>query len=284
MSKMNPLSKYTKVENLFVKLSTNNVIKYSNDVLENTLGECGVCARSSRDELLLNNPDALMNGQAVSQVIENCVPNVLDAGGLYVPDVEQLMVAIKIATKEDTYSIEVKCPNCGKHGAFERDLDWMNQTVTMLEEEPVMILDDVGGLVLNLVPLIWRDHSDYGVRMFQEQKKAQILEEAELSDEEKMVQFTQIVEVMTQINFDMIVSHINSIDLPDGEVSVTDKEFISDWLGQQPTFILRQIREKIKEFDSIGIGHTMDVECSECNHQWTIEDLIFDPSHFFGLA
>lgn len=282
---MNPLSKYTKVENIFIKLATNGAVPYSADVVANAAGECGVCARSSRDELILNNPDALMNGQAVSSVIENSVPNVLDASKLYVPDVEQLMIAIKIATKETTYSIEVECPNCSKHGAFERDLEWLNQTVTMMEEAPSLVLEDVGGLVINFAPLIWKDHSEFGMKMFQQKKRTQVLETIdELSEEEKIEQFRAIVEEMTQMNFDLIVSHISSIDLPDGDESVTDKEFIADWLGQQPTYIVKEIREKITELDSFGVDHTMDVECSECNHQWTITDLIYDPSHFFGLA
>lgn len=284
MSKMNPLAKYTKIENLFVKLPSNGVAKYPVGILKNNKVECGVCARSSRDELMLNNPDALMNGQAVVNVIENCVPNIEDANGLYVGDVELLLVAIKLATKESVYQIEVDCPKCEKHGAFDRDLEYLLNTAEMLEELPDLILEDVGGLILSFVPHTWQDHSDFGLRMFQYQKQTQVLETLEATDEEKMKIFSGIVEEMTQLNFDMVVANIASIEVPDLDEPVTDREFIAEWLGQQPSFVLQQIKDKIKELDGYGINHTMDVQCSDCEHEWTIENIIFDPSHFFGLA
>lgn len=283
---MNPLSKFTKVENVYVKLCSSIALKYPDGVLSNPVGECGVCARSSRDELMLNNPDALMNGQAVINVIENCVPNVEDASKLYVNDVEQLLIAIKLATKETSYSIETKCPECNKHGAFERDLNWLTNTVTMLEEVPELILEDVGGLLLKFRPHTWQEHSDFGVRMFQSQKRSQMIELMEdASEEEKMKIFSEIVEEMTQLNFDMIVAKIDSIEIPSDELEVvTDKEFIGEWLGQQPSYIIRQIQEQVLKLDDYGVSHEMDVACSECQHEWTMKNVVFDPSYFFGLA
>lgn len=59
-----------------------------------------------------------------------------------------------------------------------------------------------------------------------------------MSDEDKMKEFTEIFEVMTQLSFDMVVANIESIETADGLV-ITDKEFIAEWLGEQPTFILK---------------------------------------------
>lgn len=286
MSKMNPLSKYTKIENLFIKLSTNGVIKYDETVLSNHMGEIGVCARSARDELMLNTTDALMNGTAIASVIENCVPSILDAKKLFVPDVEQILVAIKLATKERSYQIEATCPNeeCKRHGAFDRDLEYLSNTVTYLEEVPVLSLDDGSGLVLTFRPHTWEEHSSFGVRMFNAQKGTQMLEQnEELTQEEKTEYFSKIVEDITQMNFDMVVANIDKIETPDGDV-VSDKEFINEWLGSQPAYVLSSIREKVLEFDFIGMNHSLDVQCSGCGHEWTIDNIVFDPSHFFVLA
>jgi ribosomal protein S27E len=284
MNKMNPLSKYTKVEVLYAKLVSNDVVKYPEGVLLNNTVECGICARSARDELMFNNPDALMNGEAVVNVIENCVPNIGNARKLFVPDVELLLVGIKLATKEREYHIEVDCPNCKHHGAFERDLQVLLDSADLLEEQPELLLEDVGGLLLKFRPQTWEEYSAFGQNMFQQQKKAQVLENREdLTEAEKMAVFSEIFEVMTKLSFDMIVCNIDSIETTEGMV-ITEKEFIAEWLGEQPAFVLKQIREKADWINNTGISHEMDVGCSSCGHEWTIENLQFDPSNFFAQS
>lgn len=280
MNKMNPLSKYTKVEVLYTKLVSNDVIAYPAGVLNNPTVECGICARSARDELMFNNPDALINGEAVANVIENCVPNIGNARKLFVPDVELLLIGIKIATKETTYNIEVECPECSHHGAFERNLEALLASAELLEEQPELLLEEVGGLLLKFKPHTWEEHSVFGQKMFIEQKKARSLEASELSDEEKMKHFSAIFEIMTQLSFDMTVANVDYIETADGD-KVTDRGFIAEWLGQQPAFVLRQIRDKADFINNIGVSHEMDVGCSECGHEWTLENLQFDPSSFF---
>jgi hypothetical protein len=277
---MNPLSKYTKVEVLYTKLVSNNVISYPKGVLNNETVECGICARSARDELMFNNPDALINGEAVASVIENCVPNINDARKLFVPDVELLLIGIKIATKETFYNIEVECPECSHHGAFERNLEDLLASAQLLEEQPELLLEDVGGLLLKFKPHTWAEHSEFGQKMFIEQKKARALEQTDLSDEEKMKHFSNIFEIMTQLSFDMTVANIEYIETADGD-KVSDRTFITEWLGQQPSYVLRQIRDKSENINNIGVCHEMDVGCSKCGHEWTIENLHFDPSNFF---
>lgn len=281
---MNPLSKYTKVEVLYAKLVSNDVVKYPEGVLLNNTVECGICARSARDELMFNNPDALMNGEAVVNVIENCVPNIGNARKLFVPDVELLLVGIKLATKEREYHIEVDCPNCKHHGAFERDLQVLLDSADLLEEQPELLLEDVGGLLLKFRPQTWEEYSAFGQNMFQQQKKAQVLENREdLTEAEKMAVFSEIFEVMTKLSFEMIVCNIDSIETTEGMV-ITEKEFIAEWLGEQPAFVLKQIREKADWINNTGISHEMDVGCSSCGHEWTIENLQFDPSNFFAQS
>ncbi len=284
MNKMNPLSKYTKVEVLYTKLPTNNVIKYPQGVLESDSVECGVCARSARDELAFNNPDALMNGEAVVNVIQNCVPNVINARELYVPDVELLLIAIKVATKETEYHIEAKCPVCDHHGSFERNLKFLLDSAGEMETQPELLLEDAGGLLIKFRPQKWGEFSKFGQAMFQEQKQAQVLEKNDtMSEEDKMKVFKDIFERMTQLSFDIMVATIDSITTPDGS-EVTDKGFIKEWLGTQPSYVLREIRTVTDELNNFGVSHEMEVGCSACNHEWTLTDLQFDPSHFFAQS
>ncbi|EMR6007005.1 hypothetical protein WJW27_003755 [Escherichia coli] len=275
---MNPLAKYTKIEEISTKLVTNGVIPYKDGVLGPKGVKCGVCARSARDEMTLNTPDMLLNGDAVSRVIENCVPNVIDADELYVNDVEMLLIAIKVASKEETYDINVVCPECEKEGRFERNLSYLLETAKSFSEIPSVDLDN--GLRLEFKPLTWKEYSSFAERMFNEQQKTKFLETADIDKDEKVKIFSEVFESMAQLNFDMIGGVIAKIITPDGD-EVVEKEFINEWLGQQSKGVLKLIREKMDEVLEIGVSHTMEVECSNCNHQWEIDGLKYDPSHFF---
>lgn len=275
---MNPLAKYTKIEEISTKLVTNGVIPYKEGVLGPKGVKCGVCARSARDEMTLNTPDMLLNGDAVSRVIENCVPNVIDADELYVNDVEMLLIAIKVASKEETYDINVVCPECEKEGRFERNLSYLLETAQTFEEIPSIDLDN--GLRLEFRPLTWKEYSSFAERMFSEQQKTKFLETADIDKDEKVKIFSEVFENMAQLNFDMIGGVIAKIITPDGD-EVVEKEFINEWLGQQSKGVLKLIREKMDEVLEIGVSHSMEVECDGCNHQWEIDGLKYDPSHFF---
>lgn len=281
---MNPLSKFTKIPLVYVKMCSNGHYHYPADVIEGMGKEIGVCARSARDELMFNNPDALMNGEAVVEVIKNNVIGVKNPNKLFVPDVEQLLIAIKLATKETSYSIESSCPQCQKHGAFERELQQLLDSATMLDEVPHLLLEDVG-LLLKFRPLYWEERSSYSQEMFMCHKQAHILEQSDGSDEEKIKEFTSIFDKMTEINFNMMSSNILSIETPDeGDekgVVIESQEHIKDWLGQQPTFVLEKIKNEVDKLNVIGIDHTMAVECSDCHHQWELTGLYYDPSDFF---
>jgi ribosomal protein S27E len=280
---MNPLAKYTKIEELFVKLASNNVMKYKPEVLKSI--KLGVCARSARDEIMLNTPDALIGGDAIIKVIENCVPDIEEAGELYVNDVEQLLIAIKVASKEDHYEIQTKCPECGHEGAFHRDLKALLETMTYFENQPILELSN--GLKVYFKPYTWNEYSDFGQRMFQEQKKSEYIDTLEGDDDEafqlKKKLFTEVFEGMTQLNFDMIVKSIEKIETPDGDV-VEESEFVTEWVSSLPKNTLKQVREASDKIQEIGISHEMEVGCSECNHEWTIDKLRYDPSHFFGYS
>lgn len=283
MSKMNPLAKYTKIEVLSAKLISNDVIKYKDGVLGDKGIKIGVCARSARDEIVLNTPDMLMSGDAVSRVIENCCPNIENADELFVNDIEQLLIAIKIATKEDSYDISVKCPECGHEGRLERDLNYLLNTVKYFEETPSVILDN--GLTIEFKPLTWKEQCNINERMFNIQAKSKYFDSDNgLSEEEKAKMFiTEVFEPITKANFDSIVYSIDKIITPDGD-EVTEREFISEWVGDQSKDVLKNMQDVISKVQNTGIDHTMHVECSECHHEWDIEDLIYDVTRFFDLS
>ena len=75
-NKHNPLSAHFRAPKLFTPLPSEGRF-YDNSVVEmpETL-ELPVFSMTAKDEMIMKNPDALLNGEAVAQVIQSCVPNV----------------------------------------------------------------------------------------------------------------------------------------------------------------------------------------------------------------
>lgn len=277
MSNMNPLSQYTKNPIKYTKLISNGKVPYKSGVVKDISTELGICARSARDELLFNNPDALMNGKAVSTVIENCVPDITKAEHLFLPDIELLLIGIKLATGEKSYEIETKCPACQKLGVFERDLNYLFEQATFMADKPVLALDN--GLVLFLKPHTWKEHTEFSIRAFQHNKTMQYADKVE-TDEDKLKLISDIFDKMAKLQFDMLTDFIMNIELPDG-VIVEDRNNIRDWANDLDKTTVQMITDAAYAMNMSGVDHSMDVQCAECNHEWTLEDLQFDPSSFF---
>ena len=72
----NPLTQYFRQFKLYLKLPS-GIAYYTTDQVQFTdSGEIGVMPMTGKDELSLKNPDALLNGEALVEVIKSCVPGV----------------------------------------------------------------------------------------------------------------------------------------------------------------------------------------------------------------
>ena len=110
----NPLKSHFRAPKLFTRLPSGGDF-YSEGVVElSETGEVEIYAMTSRDEVLMRNPDALLNGESVAKVISSCVPQVQKPRELLASDVDALMVAIQGATYGDQVTVETACPEIGR--------------------------------------------------------------------------------------------------------------------------------------------------------------------------
>ena len=146
----NPLSGYFRSPKLYVKLPTGGKF-YTKDVVEYPdAGELPVFPMTAKDEIIMKNPDALLNGEAVTQLITSCVPNVKDVRKMISNDVDVLLVAIQGATNGDDIEVNAQCPTCQEtvtgiasvEGAIE----------TMVELEDVYDVPTTSGLSIKIKP------------------------------------------------------------------------------------------------------------------------------------
>jgi len=95
MTTESKLSKYYRAPKLYVRIPSQGA--FNPDMEQSMSGELAIMAMTGRDETMIKNPDALLNGEAVTSVIKSCVPGIKEPSELPITDIDTLLIAIKIA-------------------------------------------------------------------------------------------------------------------------------------------------------------------------------------------
>ena len=105
----NPLNKYFRQPSIYVSLPSGTDYP-PHVVTPSKTGELGVMPMTAKDEIRFKTPDALMNGEAVVDVIQSCVPNIKDAWQVKSYDLDTILIAIRIATYGETMEMNFNVP------------------------------------------------------------------------------------------------------------------------------------------------------------------------------
>ena len=113
----NPLSGHFRTPKLYTQLPTGGKFYDENIIDMPTTKELPIYPMTAKDEIMMKNPDALLNGEAVAQVIASCVPSVKQPRELIANDVDALLVAIQGATFGDELTVSANCPTCNEQAS-----------------------------------------------------------------------------------------------------------------------------------------------------------------------
>ena len=94
-STVNPLSMFMRQPKIYIKLPSGGLFWPNGSLELSETGEYPVYSMTAKDELMLKVPDALMNGQAIVDVIQHCVPNVKNAWKIPTIDLDIILIAIR---------------------------------------------------------------------------------------------------------------------------------------------------------------------------------------------
>ena len=72
--RVNPLTSLMRQPKIYIKLPSNGRFWAPGSLDTPPNGEYAVYSMTARDEMMLKTPDSLLNGQAIVDVIEHCVP------------------------------------------------------------------------------------------------------------------------------------------------------------------------------------------------------------------
>lgn len=281
----NPLAAYIRSPKLYVKLPSGAQF-YEPDSVETSInGEVAVYPLSAIDQILLKTPDALLNGESLLKVVGHCVPAIKNVKQLVEPDINSLLLAIKIASTGTTTDLDIQCPNCGTEHTFEIDLTGILDNQTYVNPDDTQLQFD-DNLVLHLRPYNFEQRNLQMLNEIQQAQSMKILNEGDpLDDMTKAAKLAQQIDQMSHRTFDVVAKSISSITILKNaqgkQEQVSDQAHISEWLKGISTDQANIIINRIRELNQTGIKTDNDFHCTNCEHNWT-QPIDFDPTSFFG--
>jgi hypothetical protein len=276
---VNPLTKHFRQPSLYIKLTSGGKYWREGTLNLTATGEIPVYPMTTKDEISLRTPDALINGTSVVQVIQSCVPNIKDAWAMPSVDVDSTLIAVRIASYGPKMPVSSKCPKCNEEHEYDVDLNSALNNINMPDYNTPVLLD---GLTITLRPLNYLQVSKSGGIMFEEEKLIATLANDELDEDTRKSLYDAHVAKMLDLNLDNVTAATESIQTEDGTL-VTDPRFIKEYYANTEATVIRTVNDRIKQYaDTVGIK-PVDVTCTEpdCNTQFKI-NVEFDYASFFG--
>lgn len=273
----NPLKQFFRSYKLFLRLPSGANTYSPADVMLTEAGEIGVMPMTGRDELILKNPDALLNGEALIEVITSCVPGVKNPKALLTNDIDALITAIRYATFNDSLESSITCPNCQHENNYKLDLQYSLDNMSYLESEYSVYLEN--GLVVFVKPYTFPDMLKALHAQFEQTKIARSIENDKLTDSDRSAIFKKAFSEIATSKFDLMCNGIVRIVNEKEGIDVSNKTYVKEFLQNIDKKSVDKIGDLIDEINKIGIKKTFTAVCEKCNHSWE-NDIDFNPVNF----
>jgi hypothetical protein len=274
----NPLKQYFRTAELYTKLPSGTHYYTANVVDFNEDGEVGVSPMTAKDEVLLKNPDALLNGQAISTVIASCVPGVRKPDQLLSVDVEALMVAIRHASFGAEIDLDIECPECKHNNHFALGIQQTLSSMSTLEDE--YKIGTKGGLSIFIRPSTYHEVVKGYKAQFENYKIAKLLKDDSLSEDDRITAYSSAFTKLSEMNAELVCDSIVKVVIAETDQSVTEREHIVEFIREMDQKVFKDISKTLAEINSKGVQKEFDASCEKCKHTWKAE-IDLNPVNFF---
>lgn len=282
--KSNPLTSYMRQPKIYIRLPSNGAYWDKGSLEMPETRELAVYSMTAKDELAMKTPDALLNGQAVVDVIQSCIPAIKNAWKTPNIDLDTILIAIRIASYGEHMEITHKVPNTEEELTHSIDLrmvlDQLSHTITW--EEEVKINNE---LTCFVKPLTYKDLTTTGLKTFEAQKILQTVNDDRVSDEKKLEIVNQSFNKMTDITISLMANSIYAIKTP--ETVVDDADFIREFLENADKEVVQKVQNHITQLKTNNSIRPLQMESTpeliEMGAPVSYElPISFDNSDFFG--
>lgn len=274
--KPNPLAGYFRQPKIFIKLPSDGNWYPPGALDKSATGEYPIYAMTAKDELMFKTPDALLSGQSTVEVIKSCIPSIKDPWTMPSLDVDASLIAIRIATYGEKMEVTANCPHCGADNEYDIDLvNWLN-SITNFKYNPEI---DIQELKIYIRPYTYKELSQTSLKTLEQQRIFNVINNEQMSDEEKIQKFGESFVKLTELTVDIIAGCIAKISTPQGDVD--DSEHIKEFVNNAPKNVFDMISEHVADMKKkieIPVQH---VACNECKEEFDMP-VSMDQSNFFA--
>jgi len=241
--RVNPLTQYMRQPKIYITLPSKGNYWPEGSLELTETGEFPIYSMTARDELLFKTPDALMNGQALVDVIESCMPNVKNAWDMPTIDLDTVLIAIRLATYGEYMNFVYKVPVVNEEEEYQIDLK-----VLIAQQQNNYWIDQVvinPDFIIFVKPLTLRHMTKNSIKNFENNRIFSLVNDDSLSDEQKLEMFNQSFANLAKATIELIAENIYKILTPDSEV--TDKDFILEFVNNSDKEIFKTVKDHLQE-------------------------------------
>jgi len=268
----NPLQKYFRQPKIYIQLPSKGLF-YKEGTLAGDHSNVPIYAMTGMDEILMKTPDALFNGEATIKLIESCCSYIKDAHAVPSLDIDVLLTAIRIASFGESMSVTHTCKNCGTENEYDIDLTKVIEHYADKQYDSRLSINDI---TVNFRPLNYQELTEFNMENFKLQRLLGQL--ASVSDDEKQKHIDAVYEKLGQIQAQLFLLSIESVQTP--ETLVSDKDHISEWLLNSNRDDYSKIKNHLEKAKDAWSMPNHQVKCSNCGTEASIE-VGLDQSNFF---
>lgn len=273
----NPLAKHFRQPAIYLKLPSQGQYWPEGALNLPVNGEIAIYPMTTKDEITLRTPDALMNGTGVVSVIQSCCPEIRDAWKMPSVDVDATIIAIRIASYGHEMAFTSQCPSCQEVNDYGLDLRIALDNIRMPDYSSKV---EVESLKIKPCPQPYFSMNDTNQAQFEQQKLLQAIENTELDAAVRSVEIDKHMNRIVEIGAKTLASNTEYIELEDG-TRVTDKDHLTEFYLNTSSAVTKGIQEKLSSINEEGTIKPMHVNCTSCNHPFDIQ-VTFDYSSFFA--
>lgn len=279
MTQSNPLAKHFRQPAIFLKLPSLGRYWPEDTLTLGATGDIPVYPMTTKDEITLRTPDALMNGTGVVSVIQNCIPAITDAWSMPSVDVDACLIAIRIASYGPDMNVNSSCPKCQHVNENTIDLTQALEQITMPNYDNLLKETD---LTIKLKPQTYYALNRSNSISYKEQRILDVLNREDVSPEDRERNLKAVTDELIELNIDTLTASTDYILMSDG-TKVTQPEFIKEFYSNTSGALVKKIQDKLAEIAaSAGLRPYKNV-CTECEHEYQTE-VTFDYANFFELG
>ena len=277
-NQVNPLKQYFRKPGIWIKLPSQGNFYKIKPAEFNDMGEIPVYPMTAKDELLLKNADALLNGTAITQLVKSCVPCIADPTNMPSIDLDAILVAIKRCTYGDNIDVSTTCENCQTVNEVNVNLNHIISTITVIEKLEPVEFDN--GIKVFINPVKVSDLLSLNWVQFEQIRNIQLAEQSNADETTKVGLLQKSYQILTEKNLEIVAGCVESVLLPDG-VAVENTNNIREWIVDLSKPEFAKIEQAIMSSSAMGINKEFDITCKNCQTVFK-SSLDLNPTTFFA--